>query len=88
MLAYYVNTPIRSTLPTFLRVCVVLHRQMILRGYFEDRYVPTVKCVYSRKKLFREVVAYLKGVYHLTLLTPSDARYKWILKEVEQLPFV
>ena len=56
--------------------------QMILRGYFEDRYVPTVKCVYRRKKLFREVVAYLKGTYHLRLLTPSEPTYKWFLKEI------
>ena len=56
--------------------------EVVLRGFFEERYVPTVKCVYSRKKLFREVVAYLKGTYHLRLLTPSGPVYKWFLKEV------
>ena len=56
--------------------------EVVLRGYFQEHYERTVKCMYSRRKLFNEVVAYLKGVYHLRLLTPSDARYRWFLKEI------
>ena len=56
--------------------------EVVLRKFFEERYERTLKRQYSRKKLFQEVAFYLKGVYHLRLLTPSDARYKWFLKNV------
>ena len=55
---------------------------LVLREFFGTRYERTTKPQYSRRKLFNEVASYLKDTYHLRLLTPSDTRYKWFLKEV------
>jgi hypothetical protein len=55
---------------------------VVLREFLGTRYERTTKPQYSRRKLFNEVASYLNDTYHLQLLTPSDARYKWFLKEV------
>lgn len=55
---------------------------VVLRDFFGIRYERTTKPEYSRTKLFHEVASYLKDTYHLQLLTPSDTRYKWFLKNV------
>ena len=56
--------------------------KVVLRNFFEEHYERTTKPQYSRRKLFNEVASYLKDTYHVLLLTPSDTRYKWFLKEV------
>ena len=56
--------------------------EVVLRGYFEAHYQRTTGRLYSRKRLFKEVTAFLKINYQQVLLTPSDARYKWFVKEV------
>ena len=56
--------------------------KVVLRNFFEEHYERTTKPQYSRRKLFNEVASYLKDTYHLQLLTPSDTRYKWFLKNV------
>ena len=55
---------------------------LVLREFFGTRYERTTKPEYSRTKLFHEVASFLRDTYHLQLLTPSDTRYKWFLKEV------
>ena len=55
---------------------------VVLREFLGTRYERTTKPQYSRTKLFREVAYFLWETYHLLLLTPSDARYKWFLKNV------
>ena len=55
---------------------------VVLQNFFAEHYERTTKSQYSRRKLFNEVASYLKDTYHLRLLTPSDARYKWFLKNV------
>ena len=59
---------------------------VVLRHFFFEHYERTTKLQYSRTKLFREVASYLKDTYHLQLVTPSDPRYKWFLKEVVKDP--
>ena len=55
---------------------------VVLREFFGTHYERTTKLQYSRTKLFREVASYLKDTYHLQLVTPSDTRYRWFLKNV------
>ena len=55
---------------------------VVLRNFFVEHYERTTKPQYSRTKLFREVTSYMNDTYHLQLLTPSDTRYKWFLKNV------
>ena len=55
---------------------------VVLWEFFGTRYERTTKPQYSRTKLFREVASYLKDTYHLQLVTPSDTRYRWFLKNV------
>jgi len=55
---------------------------VVLREFFGTRYERTTKPQYSRTKLFHEVGSFLRETYRLQLLTPSDARYKWFLKNV------
>ena len=55
---------------------------VVLQNFFAEHYERTTKSQYSRRKLFNEVASYLNDTYHLQLLTPSDTRYKWFLKEV------
>ena len=55
---------------------------VVLRNFFVEHYERTTTPQYSRAKLFHEVASFLRDTYHLQLLTPSDTRYKWFLKEV------
>ena len=55
---------------------------VVLREFFGTHYERTTKPEYSRTKLFHEVASYLKDTYHLQLVAPSHAGYRWFLKEV------
>ena len=55
---------------------------VVLQNFFAEHYERTTKPQYSRTKLFHEVASFLRDTYHLQLVTPSDARYKWFLKNV------
>ena len=71
-----------SSCSTLLLANHALKLQLKEEAKFEERYVRTVKCMYRRKRLFNEVVVFLKGTYHLRLLIPSEPTYKWFLKEI------
>ena len=55
---------------------------VVLQNFFVKHYERTTKPQYSRTKLFREVASFLKDTYHLQLVAPSHAGYRWFLKEV------
>ena len=59
---------------------------VVLQNFFAEHYERTTKPQYSRTKLFHEVASFLRETYRLQLLTPSDARYKWFLKNVVKDP--
>ena len=59
---------------------------VVLREFFGTRYERTTKPQYSRTKLFREVASYMNDTYHLQLVAPSHAGYRWFLKNVVKDP--
>ena len=59
---------------------------VVLRNFFVEHYERTTKPQYSRTKLFREVASYMNDTYHLQLVAPSHAGYRWFLKNVVKDP--